>query len=95
MRDSANKQTQKEMNKVAQSTDVGVKTVLDNMEIIVASEGGSLEFISLEDSQLIIKYIKGVNEECPECVPDHEMVQMLMENSLTIYAPHVSSVEIR
>ena len=83
------------MNKVAQSTDVGVKTVLDNMEIIVSSEGGSLEFISLEDSQLIIKYIKGVNEEWPECVPDHEMGQMLMENSLTIYAPHVSSVEIR
>ena len=79
---------------MAQSTDAGVKTVLDNMEIIVASEGGSLEFISLEDSQLIVKYTKGVNEECPECVPDHGMVQMLMENSLTIYAPHVSSVEL-
>ncbi|MQG01476.1 MAG: hypothetical protein FI714_04530 [SAR202 cluster bacterium] len=77
------------------ANDTGVKTVLENMEVIVASEGGALEFISLEDSQLIVKYIKGVNEECPECVPDHEMVQMLMENSLTIYAPHVSSVEIR
>ena len=77
------------------ANDTGVKTVLENMETIVASEGGALEFISLEDSQLIVKYIKGVNEECPECVPDHEMVQMLMENSLTIYAPHVSSVEIR
>ena len=77
------------------ANDTGVKTVLENMEVIVASEGGALEFISLEDSQLIVKYIKGVNEECPECVPDHEMVQMLMENSLTIYAPHVSSVEIK
>ena len=77
------------------ANDTGVKTVLENMEVIVASEGGALEFISLEDSQLIVKYIKGVNEECPECVPDHEMVQILMENSLTIYAPHVSSVEIR
>ena len=77
------------------ANDTGVKTVLENMEVIVASEGGALEFISLEDSQLIVKYIKGVNEECPECVPDHEMVQMLLENSLTIYAPHVSSVEIR
>jgi len=77
------------------ANDTGVKTVLENMEVIVASEGGALEFISLEDSQLIVKYIKGVNEECPECVPDHEMVQMLMETSLTIYAPHVSSVEIR
>jgi len=80
---------------VMKANDTGVKTVLENMEVIVASEGGALEFISLEDSQLIVKYIKGVNEECPECVPDHEMVQMLMENSLTIYAPHVSSVEIK
>jgi len=80
---------------VTQSTDAGVQTVLENMETIVASEGGSLEFISLEDAQLVVKYIKGVNEECPECVPDHTMVQMLMESSLTIYAPHVSSVELR
>lgn len=80
---------------MTQSTDSGVQTVLENMETIVASEGGSLEFISFEDAQLVVKYIKGVNEECPECVPDHTMVQMLMESSLTIYAPHVSSVELR
>ena len=80
---------------MTQSTDAGVQTVLENMETIVASEGGSLEFISLEDAQLVVKYIKGVNEECPECVPDHTMVQMLMESSLTIYAPHVSAVELR
>ena len=80
---------------MTQSTDAGVQTVLENMETIVASEGGSLEFISLEDAQLVVKYIKGINEECPECVPDHTMVQMLMESSLTIYAPHVSSVELR
>ena len=80
---------------MTQSTDSGVQTVLENMETIVASEGGSLEFISFEDAQLVVKYIKGVNEECPECVPDHTMVQMLMESSLTIYAPHVNSVELR
>ena len=80
---------------MTQSTDAGVQTVLENMETKVASEGGSLEFISFEDAQLVVKYIKGVNEECPECVPDHTMVQMLMESSLTIYAPHVSSVELR
>ena len=80
---------------MTQSTDAGVQTVLENMETIVASEGGSLEFISFEDAQLVVKYIKGVNEECPECVPDHTMVQMLMESSLTKYAPHVSSVELR
>ena len=70
--------------------DPGVKTVLDNMESIVASEGGSLDVVSLDANQLLVKYNKGINEECPECVPDHAMVKMMIENSLTIYAPHVS-----
>lgn len=72
------------------TNDAGVQTVLDNMETIVASEGGSLELVSLDQNQLTVKYNKGVNEECPECVPDHDMVKMMIENSLTIYAPHVS-----
>ena len=72
------------------TNDAGVQTVLDNMETIVASEVGSLDLVSLDQNQLTVKYNKGVNEECPECVPDHDMVKMMIENSLTIYAPHVS-----
>jgi Fe-S cluster biogenesis protein NfuA len=72
------------------TNDAGVQTVLDNMETIVASEGGSLDLVSLDQNQLTVKYNKGVNEECPECVPDHDMVKMMIENSLNIYAPHVS-----
>jgi len=73
-----------------QNTDPAVQTVLDNLETIVASEGGTLEFLSLDNGELSVKYKKGTNEECPECVPDHDMVKMMIENSLTIYAPHVS-----
>ena len=75
--------------------DPGVKTVLDNMETIVASEGGTLNFISLEDQTLSVEYVKGINEECPECVPDHAMVKMMMESSLSIYAPHVTDVDLK
>ena len=74
--------------------DPGVKTVLDNMETIVASEGGSLDLISLNENQLTVKYNKGTNEECPECVPDHDMVKMMIESSLTIYAPHISLTDL-
>ena len=74
--------------------DPGVQTVLENMETIVASEGGTLNFISLDGDTLSVEYIKGINEECPECVPDHEMVKMMMVSSLTIYAPHVTTVEL-
>jgi len=74
--------------------DPGVKTVLDNMETIVAAEGGTLEIVSLDENQLTVKYHKGINEECPECVPDHAMVKMMIESSLNIYAPHVSLSEL-
>ena len=77
------------------NNDLGVQTVLENMETIVASEGGTLQFLSLDDGSLSVKYIKGVNEECPECVPDHAMVKMMMENSLSIYAPHIVTVDIK
>jgi len=76
------------------NTDPSVQTVLDNMETIVASEGGTLEFVSLDDGELKMKYIKGINEECPECVPDHDMVSMMMRSSLSIYAPHVNTVNL-
>jgi Fe-S cluster biogenesis protein NfuA len=77
------------------NNDPGVQTVLENMETIVASEGGTLQFLSLDDGSLSVKYTKGVNEECPECVPDHAMVKMMMENSLSIYAPHIGTVDLK
>ena len=77
------------------NNDPGVQTVLENMETIVASEGGTLQFLSLDDGSLSVKYTKGVNEECPECVPDHAMVKMMMENSLSIYAPHILTVDLK
>ena len=80
---------------MSSNSDPGVQTVLENMETIVASEGGTLQFLSLDDGSLSVKYIKGVNEECPECVPDHAMVKMMMENSLSIYAPHVLTVDLK
>ena len=80
---------------MSENNDPGVQTVLENMETIVASEGGTLQFLSLDDGSLSVKYIKGVNEECPECVPDHAMVKMMMENSLSIYAPHVLTVDLK
>jgi len=76
------------------NVDSGVQTVLENMQTIVASEGGNLEVLSSDDTSIKIKYVKGVNEECPECVPDHEMVKMMIESSLSIYAPHITSMEL-
>ena len=37
---------------MSENNDLGVQTVLENMETIVASEGGTLQFLSLDDGSL-------------------------------------------
>ena len=79
---------------VVESTDPGVKFVLDNIQTVVASEGGSLEFLDLKDGRLSVRYHKGRNDDCPECVPDHQLVRMMMERSLSTHAPDVREIDL-
>ncbi len=79
---------------MAVNADPGVQMILQNVETVVASEGGSIEFIEIRDGRLVIKYTPGVNEECPECVPDHALVEQMMKTSVSVYAPHISSIEV-
>ena len=64
------------------------------MQTIVASEGGSLEFLELSGGKLSVYYKKGVNEECPECVPTRDNVEMFMTMSLKIHAPQITDVTV-
>ena len=79
---------------MAVNADPGVQMVLQNVQIVVASEGGSIELIDLRDGRLTVKYNPGVNEECPECVPDHALVEQMMKTSIGVYAPHVKDIEL-
>lgn len=74
--------------------DPGIQVVLDNIETVVASEGGTLETAELRDGRLTVKYRPGVNEDCPECVPDHDLVRQMFDTSLKIYAPHVKNLDL-
>jgi hypothetical protein len=74
--------------------DAGVLNVIELMGTIVGSEGGSLELVEMSDDRLTVRYIEGVNEECPECVPTHEMVRQMMTASLKVHAPQVSGLEL-
>ena len=76
------------------NVDPGLQSVIDNVNTIVASEGGSLELVELRDGRLTVKYTPGVNEECPECVPDQALVRQLMQTSISVYAPHVKQIEV-
>jgi hypothetical protein len=72
----------------------GVTTVIGLMGTIVGSEGGTLELVALSGDKLTVRYNEGTNEECPECVPSHEMVQQMLTASLKMHAPDVSVVEL-
>ncbi len=74
--------------------DQGVETVIELFGTIVGAEGGSLEFVDLSDGRLTVRYNEGVNEDCPECVPSHEMVEGMMESSLKIHAPDVRELNL-
>ena len=74
--------------------DPGLQHVLENVNTVVASEGGSLELLEVRDSRLVVRYNKGRNDECPECVPDHDLVRQMMRTSLGVYAPYIKDIEL-
>ncbi len=76
------------------NVDPGLQTVLTNVNTVVASEGGTLELVDLTEGRLTVKYTPGVNEECPECVPDHDLVRLMMQTSVSMYAPYVTKIEV-
>jgi hypothetical protein len=79
---------------VQSTSDASVDFVLEQIETMVASEGGTLGTPSLDGNSLKIEYTPGVNEECPECVPSLDMVKQFLAASLGIHAPHVTDIEV-
>jgi len=75
-------------------SDDGVTTVISLMGTIVGSEGGTLELVEQSGDKLTVRYNEGANEECPECVPSHEMVQQMMAASLKVHAPEIGVLEL-
>ena len=71
-----------------------MQLVLDNIQTIVASEGGSVELLDLRDGRLTVGYNKGRNDECPECVPDHDLVRQMMQTSVGSFAPYIKEAEL-
>ncbi len=79
---------------VHSTSDKNVDFVLEQIQTMVASEGGTLPTATLDGNSLKVKYTPGVNEECPECVPTHDMVVQFLTASLSIHAPHVTEIEV-
>ena len=75
--------------------DPAIQSVMDNIQVIAASEGGSVKFIDSKGGKLTVEYTPGVNEDCPECVPDHALIGMMLKSSVAVLAPHIGEVEVR
>lgn len=76
------------------TSDPAINTVIDNIGLMVASEGGSLELLELDEESMKVKYIPGTNEECPECVPMTDAVYQFMRASLDVHAPRIKNLEV-
>ena len=76
-----------------QTEDQAINSVLENIGTMVASEGGSLELLELDESSMKVKYIAGTNEECPECVPMTDAVWQFMKVALEVHAPRITTLE--
>ncbi len=74
--------------------DPAIDFVLEQIETMVASEGGSLALVEASENRLTVRYTPGVNKECPECVPTHEQVSLFLQASLKIHAPGIKAVEV-
>jgi hypothetical protein len=79
---------------VESTSDANVDFVLEQIETMVSSEGGTLGAPILGGNSLKVMYTPGVNKECPECVPTLEMVRQFLTTSIGIHAPHVTDIEV-
>jgi hypothetical protein len=79
----------------AKTHDPNVNAALENIERMVAGEGGSLDAAEFVDEfKLAVRYRPGVNEECPECVPTADAVKTWLTFALKRQAPYVTEVEV-
>ena len=65
-----------------------------NIGTMVASEGGSLELLELDESSMKVKYIAGINEEYPECVQMTDAVFQFKKVALEVHVPRSTKLEV-
>ena len=76
------------------TADPAINSVMDNIGIMVGSEGGSLELLELTDDSMKVRYVAGTNEDCPECVPMTDAVYQFMKAALEVHAPRITKLEV-
>ena len=57
-----------------------VEATLAKFRPLIARDGGSLELVEHREGEAIVRYVKGVNEECESCIlSDEDLGAMIAE----------------
>ena len=64
-----------------------IKAVVDQVNSLLAADGGSLAVEEQRGDTLVLRYKQGMSADCPECVLSDESVLMLVQESLALRAP--------
>jgi Fe-S cluster biogenesis protein NfuA len=87
---------QEEARAVADLTMGLVEETLSHFRQMLASDGGRLVVLSYDEptQRLTIRYEKGTNEDCPECVISHEHLELFIKEALDARKCDVREVKV-
>ena len=68
--------------------------VVEQLDLIVKPDGGSVRLVAREGSRLRVAYAPGTNEECAACVIPPEMLETLLREQLRQHDPSITEVEV-
>ena len=58
------------------------------------NEGVIIETVGLDEGILTIRYFKGTNVDCPECVLEPDSFKDMVKQMCKVQAPYIVDVEI-
>lgn len=68
--------------------------VVNEAKAFVTSDGGDVKLIDVRDSTAFVRYKKGHNSHCAECVLSADALHDFLAEMFCEKAPHITGVEV-
>lgn len=72
----------------------GIQAALDQVNAMLAREGGKLTLVERQGSTLLVRYAAPAPADCPTCAIDGDAAVMLLRGALARQAPAVTTVRL-
>lgn len=76
------------------AADFLVKKVIDDVRPMLTPDGGNVELVSISNGVVTVKYDKGHNEHCVDCVMPPEDFRLYLLDMFHDRAPGVLDVQV-